>query len=1234
MKNHKISTVARQLKSSSKTNSTRVASPSSDDSKNSFDGIAGGKVPVSELRTRTLSPEELEQAATELRDQVEALRPELLPLLGPLPISGRIWNLQQPSDAVAFSALLQDRLLCLPELNRNSPCYSARDLVLLYTKLKYLETFSQAELAGYANAVTPASPSTVVETAPLVRVRQEEVRVVRQLATVANTTELFSRLAALLHIPCHGDAWNEIIKFAANALPFAEQTESLLVRGSDDRSTLCPLTKTNSYNASTIPFSTDVARGSCTCSSISLTAFDHAERLRKQLLLNSLSINPNAQSSSEFFTTKMRTARARVATCLGVSDMIRADQLRVLLSPSGTDAELWATVAALARLYSGLGEEENLPGGVGPEQCKVTSIITAGGEIGRGSNSASGGRHFSRLTPSGEAGTPGEPLRKFPSGLVDVVTLPARDDQGAVNRIEDRIKELVHEKLDRGSGVVLLHVVVGTKTGYACPSMSVVDALAGQYPNRLMVVMDACQMRVDRLLYREWAAKGYVVLITGSKFFGGSPFCGAVLMPMRCVFEMEAAAVECHSEIALPLGLEDYFSRYDIPEDMRHVRERLGTKMNIGLLLRWETAFVNMEPFCMIPPANVSAICKLYMSTCRAKVQTSWSHMVELLNPPEPTESDSSSTVTPIDTIVAFKVCDQNDEFLDMSALKALHTLLAKDLSDALPDDALAKKRCLLGQPVSLGKSGAVLRIAMGADMFNEVYIRGKGESDFAAAMEPLFENDDAILHKIALILRHWEKLHHQYIEECVEPTTLEPLKPLSDWNFSVKDTQVASVVHQMQQDGILGGDDAEEESKLAVVYDLNAIDMAFQALLTSFPGHFDHRFAMKSCPLTFFVKRAIENDVGLECASIVEVKHALRLGCPPHRIVFDSPCKTRRDLKFAMNAGVEVNADNFEELEIIREHAEAIFQSSFPECTPRYAGNLPRVGLRINPLLGVGTNACLSVSTVQSKFGVPLTPENRAKIIAFFCANPWMTGLHAHVGSQGCSLEMLSQGAVVLSELANEIDTAAGTSRIKVLNIGGGLSTNFDGEDVSPTFAEYVNVLRRKAPQLFERTGRMILTEFGSSVSSKTGWTVSEVEYVKTHPPVDGDNLEQTAIIHAGSDLFLRTCYRPDLFERRLSVYNSAGLVSMAPLSVQNVAGPLCFGGDLVGRRVELPTISRGDLVVVHDTGANTMSMFSRHCSRPAPAVYGYRADKEGEISLELLKPAESPEEVMSFWG
>ena len=45
--------------------------------------------------------------------------------------------------------------------------------------------------------------------------------------------------------------------------------------------------------------------------------------------------------------------------------------------------------------------------------------------------------------------------------------------------------------------------------------------------------------------------------------------------------------------------------------------------------------------------------------------------------------------------------------------------------------------------------------------------------------------------------------------------------------------------------------------------------------------------------------------------ASPAELEHALRLGFVPHRIVLDSPAKTRRDLRRALAAGVRLNADN-----------------------------------------------------------------------------------------------------------------------------------------------------------------------------------------------------------------------------------------------------------------------------------------------------------------------------------
>lgn len=97
---------------------------------------------------------------------------------------------------------------------------------------------------------------------------------------------------------------------------------------------------------------------------------------------------------------------------------------------------------------------------------------------------------------------------------------------------------------------------------------------------------------------------------------------------------------------------------------------------------------------------------------------------------------------------------------------------------------------------------------------------------------------------------------------------------------------------------------------------------------------------------------------------------------------------------------------------------------------------------------------------------------------------------------------------------------------------------------------------------------------------------------------------------------------------------FRASGKPSENEVKLQNIAGPLCFGGDLVGRSILVPRIERNDLLVMHDTGANTISLFSRHCSRAAPCVYGYHTNDAEELTLILLKAKETAEEVMRFWG
>ncbi|OQY48118.1 MAG: hypothetical protein B6247_25570 [Candidatus Parabeggiatoa sp. nov. 2] len=52
-------------------------------------------------------------------------------------------------------------------------------------------------------------------------------------------------------------------------------------------------------------------------------------------------------------------------------------------------------------------------------------------------------------------------------------------------------------------------------------------------------------------------------------------------------------------------------------------------------------------------------------------------------------------------------------------------------------------------------------------------------------------------------------------------------------------------------------------------------------------------------------------------------------------------------------------------------------------------------------------------------------------------------------------------------------------------------------------------------------------------------------------------------------------------------------------------MAGRLCFGGDRIEKISAYPIyIETGDYIFIHDTGANTLSLWSRHSGRQMPTV------------------------------
>lgn len=394
-----------------------------------------------------------------------------------------------------------------------------------------------------------------------------------------------------------------------------------------------------------------------------------------------------------------------------------------------------------------------------------------------------------------------------------------------------------------------------------------------------------------------------------------------------------------------------------------------------------------------------------------------------------------------------------------------------------------------------------------------------------------------------------------------------------------------------------------------ALFYDLDYANGRLGQLRTAFPEGTLHALAVKACPLTALLRRAGDDGFGAEASSAAELEQAIRAGIPADRIVFDSPAKTEAELEHALRLGVHVNADNIQEIDRIA----ALKGRGVPVTS---------VGARVNPEIGAGAIEASSTAMAGSKFGISLR-DHSAVLIDRFEKHRWLSGIHVHIGSQGCDINLLASGVARAYEFGLLIERLMGNGRLSLFDIGGGLPVSYRAGVPGADFIQYAAALRPRMPGLFAKPWRLV-TEFGRAVWANAGFAASRVEYTKR------SHGRRIATIHVGGDLMPRTVYVPAVWRHELSVFDGRGRPKEGEPMEQDVAGPLCFSGDLVARGRLLPPIEPGDLIVVHDTGAYTLSMWSHYNSRLSPAVYGY---EKSTGDLALLRKSTSVADAIRFW-
>lgn len=477
--------------------------------------------------------------------------------------------------------------------------------------------------------------------------------------------------------------------------------------------------------------------------------------------------------------------------------------------------------------------------------------------------------------------------------------------------------------------------------------------------------------------------------------------------------------------------------------------------------------------------------------------------------------------------------------------------------------------------------------------------------------------------------------------------------------------------------------------------YNLDSWKQGMSDLRDAFPPHWHHATAVKNNPLTSMLKIVLSEGHGGECASMGEVLHCLKVGFEGADVVFDSPCKTIPEIKYALENKVMLNMDNMQEMERVKVAVAGMSEDSLQGCV---------IGLRINPLVGSGAVANLSVSTRKSKFGV-ICPVGggggdqevmeRAAVVKALVENDFVTAVHVHTGSGGMTIEQMADGAAGAANLALEVNKLRSDSqrKIDVIDIGGGLPGAltltealflcilFDswqrraehappfppsnstptlplnntqttqrkckcecnahahavsyGKEQDPTFAKYSSILRERAPSLFDGvTFRRVVTEFGNMMNCRHAFYASVCEVTKP-----GDAGGRIAMIHAGSDQFLRACYAAHMRKPHpVSVFHKDGVSKSGAPILHDIAGPLCFAGDVVCTAVQLPQVEVGDIVVLDEAGGNTHGLKTMHCSRRFPPIFGYERGQDDSNSSDGLKFTQlssgwSYDQLLSLW-
>ena len=363
----------------------------------------------------------------------------------------------------------------------------------------------------------------------------------------------------------------------------------------------------------------------------------------------------------------------------------------------------------------------------------------------------------------------------------------------------------------------------------------------------------------------------------------------------------------------------------------------------------------------------------------------------------------------------------------------------------------------------------------------------------------------------------------------------------------------------------------------------------------------FREYFAVKANPNPFLIDILREYGCGCDCSSYTELMLSEAMGCRGDDIMFSSNDTPAEDYVYAEKLGATINLDDFTHIEFLEKAIGYIPKRISSRYNP---GGVFEMG---NGIMDNPGDAKYGMTTEQMFEAFRVLKEKGAQEF----------GIHAFLASNTVTNDYYPVLAKALFELAVKLEKETGAD-ITFINLSGGVGIPYTpdmeandiraiGAGVKKVYEEVLVPAGMSDVAIYCEMGRYMMGPYGCLVTKAIHEKHTHKEYV-------------------GVDACAVDLMRPAMY----GAYHHITVMGKenSPCDHKyDIAGSLCENNDKFAVDRMLPEIEKGDLLVIHDTGAHGYAMGYNYNGKLKSAEILLKEDG----STALIRRAETPKDYFA---